>query len=169
MTTVAPPSGATRDTHQESPDCPGVHRHYLVTMAEMLRATVAALLEQEPGTALCDACLSFACSTTLIEARQITESLVAQGPEFQRASTCASCRRTVPATFRRKPAKCVHCSEAMGDHDTGLLVDGQAFHVHCLRRLITDEKVHVSRTLNRRSRDLIAQSRRRIGEANALA
>ena len=107
MTTVAPPSGATRDMHQENPDCPGVHRHYLVTMAEMLRATVAALLEQEPGTALCDACLSFACSTTLIEARQITESLVAQGPEFQRASTCASCRRTVPATFRRKPAKCV--------------------------------------------------------------
>ena len=161
MTTVAPPSGATRDTHQENPDCPGVHRHYLVTMAEMLRATVAALLEQEPGTALC--------STSLIEARQITESLVAQGPEFQRASTCASCRRTVPATFRRKPAKCVHCSEAMGDHDTGLLVDGQAFHVHCLRRLITDEKVHVSRTLNRRSRDLIAQSRRRIREANALS
>ena len=75
----------------------------------------------------------------------------------------------MPATFRRKPAKCVHCSEAMGDHDTGLLVDGQAFHVHCLRRLITDEKVHVSRTLNRRSRDLIAQSRRRIGEANALS
>ena len=82
MTTVAPPSGATRDTHQENPDCPGVHRHYLVTMAEMLRATVAALLEQEPGTALCDACLSFACSTTLIEARRITESLVAQGPNF---------------------------------------------------------------------------------------
>src|SRR5207237_7727955 len=102
MTTVAPPSGATRDTHQENPDCPGVHRHYLVTMAEMLRATVAALLDQEPGTALCDACLSFACSITLIEARQITESLVEQGPEFQRETTYDSCWRRMTASYLRR-------------------------------------------------------------------
>src|SRR5947208_647118 len=38
----------------------------------------AAVLKQEPGAALCEACLAFACSTTLIEVRPITDSLLAK-------------------------------------------------------------------------------------------
>jgi len=44
----------------------------------------AAVLKQEPGAALCDACLAFACSTTLIEVRPITDSLLAKSDGFQR-------------------------------------------------------------------------------------
>jgi len=58
-------------------------------------------------------------------------------------------------------AKCAHCSEPLGA-DRGFLMGGDRFHVHCLRRLMTDETIGLSRALGQRSRDLIEQSRRRI-------
>ena len=66
-------------------------------MSDMVR-TIKVLLRQEPGVALCDACLALASSASLMEARAITESLVRESGEFHRASTCASCQRTVPTT-----------------------------------------------------------------------
>jgi hypothetical protein len=55
------------------------------------------LLESAPGEAVCDACLAFACGTSLAEMRELTEGLLRAEPlTFQRASSCASCRRTVP-------------------------------------------------------------------------
>ena len=104
-----------------------------------LRQTIAALLKQEPGAALCDACLAFACSASLLEVRAITESLVRESGGLQRASTCASCRRTVPTTFYRRGLKCVQCSDEILSDSDGVVIEDQAFHVHCLRRLITDE------------------------------
>jgi len=69
-----------------------------VAIDDTLRHTIGVLLRQEPGAALCDACLAFASSTSLMEVRAITASLVHDAREFQRASRCVSCRRTVPAT-----------------------------------------------------------------------
>jgi len=40
----------------------------------------------------------------------------------------------------------------------------EIFHVTCLRRLITDDRIRLSRALGRRSRRLIEQSRRRTRE-----
>lgn len=127
----------------------------------MLQHTVAVLLKQEPGAALCDACLAFACSTSLNEIHSVTEALVADRGQFQRASACASCRRAVPATFYKPLAKCVHCSGEVYDAEA-MSLDEQIIHVHCFRLLVSDERIAVSRSLSRRSRELIAESRRRI-------
>jgi len=62
-------------------------------------ATVRRLLLSAPGDALCDACLAFACEVSLIEVRAFTRVLLQTDPQFQRASTCASCRRTAPSIF----------------------------------------------------------------------
>jgi hypothetical protein len=59
--------------------------------------TVRRLLRSAPGEALCDSCLAFACAVSLIEMREATEVLLHTEPQFQRAATCASCRRTVPS------------------------------------------------------------------------
>lgn len=45
-------------------------------------------------------------------------------------------------------------------------VGGELFHVHCMRRLITDDTTRLSRALSRRSRELIEQSRRRMPEGH---
>jgi len=127
----------------------------------MLQHTVAVLLKQEPGAALCDSCLAFACSTSLNEIRCVTESLVAERGQFQRCPACASCRRTVPSTFYKALAKCAHCSGEVYDAEAMRLGD-QTLHVHCFRRLVTDESIVISRSLDRRSRELIAESRRRL-------
>ncbi len=127
----------------------------------MLERTVAVLLKQEPDAALCDSCLAFACSTSLNEIRSVSEALVAERGQFQRSPACASCRRTVPSTFYKALAKCAHCSGEVYDAETMNLGE-QIMHVHCFRLLVTDEKVVVSGSLNRRSRQLIAESRRRI-------
>jgi hypothetical protein len=127
----------------------------------MLQYTVAVLLKQEPGAALCDSCLAFACSTSLNEIRCVTEALVAERGQFQRCPACASCRRTVPSTFYKALAKCAHCSGEVYDAETMSLGD-QILHVHCFRILTTDGTMAISRGLNRRSRQLIAESRRRM-------
>jgi len=59
--------------------------------------TLRSLLQSAPGEALCDACLAFACATSLVEMREMTEVLLQTEPQFQRVSSCASCRRIVPA------------------------------------------------------------------------
>jgi len=61
-------------------------------------ATLGSLLRSSPGEPVCDACLAFACSVSLATMRELTGALLHVEPHrFQRASTCASCRRTVPS------------------------------------------------------------------------
>jgi hypothetical protein len=64
----------------------------------MLQHMVRALLQQDPDAALCDSCLAFACSTSVIEISAITASLLDEDGEFQLRSRCASCHRAIPAT-----------------------------------------------------------------------
>jgi uncharacterized protein len=63
--------------------------------------------------------------------------------------------------------KCTHCSRPVVVGETIVMFEGQQFHDSCLRRLLTDETVRLSRALSRRSRELIEQSRRRVGEGRA--
>jgi hypothetical protein len=66
------------------------------------RVTLRSLLRSAPGDALCDACLAFACDVSLTEMRELTSALLLAEPDrFQRAPTCASCRRTVSAIICR--------------------------------------------------------------------
>jgi hypothetical protein len=94
--------------------------------------------------------------------REITKALAAD-PTIQRAATCASCRRTVAAVVFEVPIpKCAHCGGPLNEGEDGVIIDGDRFHDVCMRRLITDETIRVSRRLSRQSRDLIEQSRRRL-------
>ena len=77
---------------------------------------------------------------------------LAADPTIQRAATCASCRRTVAAVVFEVP----------NEGEDGVIIDGDRFHDVCMRRLITDETIRVSRRLSRQSRELIEQSRRRL-------
>ena len=125
------------------------------------------LLVDAPGNALCDACLALACGTTVTEMRETTKVLLAHVASFHRASTCASCRRTVPATVYQLSSKCAQCSGPFDVADPGLVMGGERLHLSCARRLVMDETIRLSRAVSRRSRELIEQSRRRIREGHA--
>jgi len=59
-------------------------------------ATLAHLLRSSPGDALCDTCLAFACAVSWTQMRAWTNALLRIEPQqFQRASSCTSCRRVV--------------------------------------------------------------------------
>src|SRR5438270_11104236 len=121
------------------------------------------LLEMERGVALCDACLALACGTSLTAMRSVTEALVRSGGEFERATPCESCRRTVPSTrHTAETTKCSQCSLPFEAGDGGVLIEGERFHAPCVLSLITDETIRLSRSLSQRSRELIEQSRRRL-------
>ena len=61
-------------------------------------ATLGSLLRSSPGESLCDACLALACSVSLMTMRAFTDALLhAESHEFDRATTCVSCGRTVPS------------------------------------------------------------------------
>jgi hypothetical protein len=115
---------------------------------------------ESPREALCDACLAVACGAPLAEMRALTARMATE-PDIAQAARCAGCRRIV-AAIAYQP-KCVHCSLPVGHHD--LMLDGDAFHLHCLRRLIADETIQTARVLSERSRVLIEQSRRRLYRA----
>jgi hypothetical protein len=128
-----------------------------MTSVDILRR----LLMESPAQAYCDICLATAGGATLTEIRGVTRLLLTQ-PEVAVAAMCGHCRRTVPAIAYRP--KCVRCSLPIGRKD--VLVDGDAFHVHCLRRLIADETIQTTHRLNERSRELIEASRRRIQDGH---
>jgi hypothetical protein len=131
-----------------------------------LAETVAAILRHAPGEPLCDVCLAFACTVTVTEMRAVTERLVVSDSDFDWGSSCANCRRTVSSmVYREHSPKCAHCSRPIGP-DPGWLMGGDRFHIHCLRRLLSDDTIRLSRALSRRSRELIEQSRRRIREGH---
>ena len=125
------------------------------------------LLVDAPDVAFCDACLALACGTTRTEMRETTKVLLRHVASFHRASTCASCRRTVRATVYQLSSKCAQCSGPFDVADPGLVMGGERFHLSCMRRLLTDETIRLSRAVTRRSRGLIEQSRRRIRDGYA--
>ena len=97
--------------------------------------------------------------------RQITRDLAADNPSIHRGATCATCGRTVPSIFYQAPLpKCIHCSRPLIEGEAGVTIEGDQFHDSCLRRLITDDRIRVSRALNRQSQVLIERSRKRIRE-----
>jgi len=61
--------------------------------------------------------------------------------------------------------KCAHCSSEVFD-DEAVNLENQTLHLHCFQRLVTDERIRISRGLNRRSRQLIAETRRRLDRQN---
>jgi len=128
--------------------------------------TVRCLLMATPGEPLCAACLAFACETSLTEMRKRIETLLEDSTSFQCGSTCAGCQRAVPTIFyRRSVPKCVHCSRPLQSSDAAIMIEGDVFHGGCLRLLITDEAIRISRALSSRSRTLIEESRARIRRA----
>jgi hypothetical protein len=121
------------------------------------------VLIDAPGDALCDACLATICEASAEEIKTGTASLLAAASdEFERGWLCASCHRYVAGILYR--AKCAHCSRRLEGADKGFRMGEEIFHVACLRRLITDDTIRLSRALGRRSRRLIEQSRRRMRE-----
>ena len=133
-------------------------------MAMELLATVKALLKHSPGEALCASCLAFACEVSFLEMKQVVDRLLeADDLHFCSGTTCVSCRRTVPtAAYRAHAGKCVHCSKLVAAEESSMFIDRDLFHVHCLRQLMTDERIRTSRGLSRRSQKLIEESRRRL-------
>lgn len=132
-----------------------------------LTRVVTFLLQQEPGTALCDACLAYACAVSLSEIRPVIEGLLQSNPMFQHGSSCVSCRRAVPSTLYARPKKCAHCSRPLAEGAASLTFDIDVFHDACLRRLLADETMRASHKLNRRSRELIEQSLRRLRDGRS--
>src|SRR5215470_10527964 len=123
--------------------------------------TVRRLLLDSAGEALCDSCLAFACSTSLLEMRQVTEQLLS-GASFQRVATCASCRRPVPAIVYS--AKCAHCSRPVLPGQDALEIGGDLLHASCFMILTSTENIRISRKLHAESRRLIEEARRQIRE-----
>jgi hypothetical protein len=117
------------------------------------------LLVDAPGQALCDSCLAFACSTGLVEMREITNELL-KSVRFLRREACVSCRQTVPATAYR--AKCPHCSLLVQHGEKALVFEHELFHAACLRVRVSEEAIRATRGLDARYRRLIEDARRQI-------
>lgn len=125
--------------------------------------TVRALLERAPGEAICNACLAFACSVSLTEIWKVTAALIAADKDFASGpGTCPSCRRATTTIAYSRRAKCAHCSRTITDDGLGVVIEGDAFHRSCWQVLLSDERIRLSRSLSRQSRDVIAQARRRL-------
>jgi hypothetical protein len=121
--------------------------------------SVRRLLINATSDALCDSCLAEACGLTLTMVEPITAALRLEAA-FTQGSTCSSCHRTVPTTIAAP--KCAQSSLPLDAGDPGFSMDQDRLHIHCLTRLLTDEKVRLSRAVSRRARALIEQSRRRM-------
>jgi hypothetical protein len=121
--------------------------------------TVRRLLLDAAGEPLCDSCLAFACSASLIEVRQVAEELLSRA-HFQRGERCLSCRRAVPAILYS--AKCTHCSRGVRSGDDALEIGGDLFHAVCFRMVSSDENIRISRKLHAESRRLVEQARRQM-------
>jgi len=130
-------------------------------MAQVAIEFLRRVLVDAPGDALCDVCLAAICEAPADDIQTGTASLLASD-EFERGWLCVSCHRHVAAILYR--AKCAHCSDRLRGGDKGFRMGEEIFHVACLRRLITDDTIRLSRALGRRSRRLIEQSRRRMRE-----
>jgi hypothetical protein len=122
------------------------------------------VLVEAPGDPLCDKCLAAICLMSSEEVRTRIAALLIDTDQFERGWVCASCHRHVTSVYYR--AKCAHCSARLQGGDKGFRMGEEIFHVACLRRLVTDDSIRLSRALGQRSRRLIEQSRRRLREGH---
>jgi hypothetical protein len=118
--------------------------------------TARRLLVDAAGEALCDSCLAFACSVSLVEMREVTEELLIRA-SFHRNDRCVSCRRTVPAIAYA--AKCTHCSRPVRPGQEALEIKGDILHAVCFNTLVAEENRRISEKLSQESRRLIAMAR----------
>jgi CheY-like chemotaxis protein len=109
----------------------------VTTSAEAVRR----LLGDTPGEALCDACLAFACGTSLSDMRQVTARLL-EDTSFGRLAACARCGRVV-ATIARL-SSCVHCRQPIGPGEHPSRVGDDVLHTECQRILVADGTIRVS-------------------------
>jgi len=123
---------------------------------------VRTLLEQAPGEAVCNACLAFACSTSLSQMLELTAALVGDNNFTSGPATCVSCRRTTTTIVYSRRVKCVHCSRTIDDDALGMEIEGDVFHRSCWQLLLSDARIRLSRSLSRRSRERIAEARKRM-------
>ena len=130
--------------------------------------SVRELLQEARGDALCNACLAFACSTSLTEMWQATAALLGERAEVASAvGTCDRCHRmTSTFTWVGQP-KCAHCSRPLGDASATVSAGGDEFHRHCWRVLVADDRGRISRSLSRESRELIARARLHLDRVRA--
>jgi hypothetical protein len=135
-----------------------------------LSDTVATLLKQAPGDPLCSPCLAFACSCSLTEMWAVVDALVQQ-PEFPSSATspCTSCRRMTTTITYMSLAKCAHCSRPIRDAGLGIVMGGDQFHRACWSRLLSDQRIRLSRSLSRQSRELIARARAQLDRSRPEA
>ena len=124
---------------------------------------VRSLLEQAPGESICAACLAFACSTSLSDMSQATAALPAASTAFTWGpAACVGCRRTTNTITYARRVKCAHCSRAIDNDGLAEQIDGDTFHRSCWQMLLSDQRIRISRSLSRRSRQLIAEARKRL-------
>jgi hypothetical protein len=129
--------------------------------------TVSQLLRRAPGESLCDTCLAFCCSTTFSDMEQITAQLRDRHAGFRfGTSVSMSCRHTTATTVYS--FKCAHCSRAIKRDGLGLTLGGDHFHNQCWQRLLSHERIRISRTLSRESRRLIERTRAQACAAGGL-
>jgi len=126
---------------------------------DTLAETVRRQLMNTPADALCDGCLAVACGTPLTQMEAITATLRHEAG-FARGARCASCRRTSQTTCALP--RCTHCALGIGAGDPGVVMEGDRFHTHCITRLLADDTIRLSHSVNRRARALIEESRRRM-------
>ena len=117
-------------------------------------------LQDAAGDALCERCLTAICGLLADEIQIGIATFLNDPDQFERAWGCASCHRDVASIVYR--AKCSHCSQRFQRGEKAFRMGEEMFHVACLHRLIADDTIRLSRTLGRRSRRLIEQSRRRM-------
>jgi hypothetical protein len=118
---------------------------------------VGAILKRTPGESLCDSCLAYCCSASFAHTQEITAELRA-GQSFRKgALPCTSCRHTTPTTMYY--VKCAHCSRPVGRDGLCLTFGGDHFHTQCWQRLLSDERIRISKALSQESRRLIERSR----------
>ena len=122
------------------------------------------ILMDAPGDAVCASCLATICELSADEIQTGMSALLMETDQFERGWVCVSCHRHVTSVFYR--AKCSHCSRPLVGGDRGFRMGEELFHVACLRRLVTDDSIRLSRSLGRRSRRLIEQSRRRMRDGH---
>jgi hypothetical protein len=58
--------------------------------------------------------------------------------------------------------KCAYCSQPVEDAGMGVIIDGDQFHRSCWHVLVSQDLIRVSRSLSRRTRELLADARRRL-------
>ena len=125
---------------------------------------VRTLLEQAPGQQVCNACLAFACSTSLSQMLETTATLVGDNDFTSAPGTCVSCHRATTTIVYSKRAKCAHCSRAINDPVLAIDVEGDVFHRSCWQLLLSDARIRLSRSLSRRSRERIEHARKRMSD-----